>query len=310
MGINPLNAVTGNIQSAIAVASQKTGIDFNYLLGQAQVESGLRANARAHGSSATGLYQFIDQSWLKVIKQHGADHGLGWAADAIQPGANGRLTVSDPETRQQILNLRSDPQISAIMAAEHAADNKTAIEEATGRQATGTDLYMAHFLGLGGARSFLTTLASSPDRIGAAMFPAAARANRSIFYSSDGQPRTLSDIYQNLAARLDKGAAAVGATGLASATLTGAPTGVDGPIGKAQTLLAALTTGGGDVPTVIAGNGEASASSALNWAQATLNQLNSGGRTVTAAANGADSILRPTPKLARLAYMMLAGLGA
>ncbi|MEB3029837.1 hypothetical protein VJI72_08605, partial [Parvimonas micra] len=85
--------------------------------------------------------------------------GLGWAADAIQPGANGRLTVSDPETRQQILNLRSDPQISAIMAAEHAADNKTAIEEATGRQATGTDLYMAHFLGLGGARSFLTTLA-------------------------------------------------------------------------------------------------------------------------------------------------------
>src|SRR3546814_13515030 len=74
---------TGSVQSAIALASRKTGIDFNYLLGQAQVESGLRPNARAGTSSATGLYQFIDQSWLAVVKQHGAEHRLGWAADSI-----------------------------------------------------------------------------------------------------------------------------------------------------------------------------------------------------------------------------------
>lgn len=309
MGINPLSATTGSIQSAIAIASQKTGIDFNYLLGQAQVESWLRADARARGSSASGLYQFIDQSWLKVVKQHGAEHGIAWAADAIQPGANGRLTVNDPSLRQQILNLRSDPQLSALMAAEHAADNKSAIEQATGRQATGTDLYMAHFLGLGGARSFLTTLSSTPDRIGAAMFPAAARNNRSIFYSSDGQPRTLSEIYQNLSARLDKGAAAVGATGLASATLSGAGAGASGFAGQAQTVLAALTTGNSDATTIIPGTGEASPSNALNWAHATLDQLNGGSRVVTAASNAATSILRPTPKLARLAYMMLAGMG-
>ena len=63
----------GAIRTAIANASQSTGIDFNYLLGQAKLESGLRADAKAGTSSATGLYQFVDQSWLRVVKAHGAD---------------------------------------------------------------------------------------------------------------------------------------------------------------------------------------------------------------------------------------------
>lgn len=297
MGINPITNARSEIQSAIALASRKTGIDFNYLLGQAQVESGFRADARAPTSSASGLYQFIDQSWLSVVKKHGAEHGLGWAADAIQPGANGRLSVGDPATRQAILSLRNDPQTSALMAAEHAADNKTAIEGTLGRAATGTDLYMAHFLGLGGARSFLSTLQNNPGRIGAAMFPAAAQANRSIFYSSDGQPRTLSEIYDRFSARLDRGAASAGATGLAS-TATGPATGaLDG-----NPVLAALA--GGNDATVIPGTGDASAASATQWANATLDRLNGGSRGVP------DTILRPAPGMARLAYMMLASLGA
>lgn len=299
MGVVSISNASGTIQSAIALASQKTGVDFNYLLGQAKLESGFRADARAATSSATGLYQFIDHSWLAVIKKHGAEHGLSWAADAIQPGANGRLTVSDPATRQAILNLRNDPQTAALMAAEHAADNKTAIEGALGRPATGTDLYMAHFLGLGGARHFLTTMENNPDRIGAAMFPAAARANRSIFYSSDGQPRTLGDIYQAFASRLDKGAASVGATGTASGTLQPIPSVFD-----SNPVLAALN---GDDTTVIPGTGETSAASAQRWAQATLNQLNGGARPALATADG---ILRPKPQYAKLAAMLLATMGS
>lgn len=299
MTFNPIatltgNSSTGSVQSAIALASQKTGIDFNYLLGQAQLESGLRSNARASTSSATGLYQFVDQSWLHVVKQHGAEHGLGWAANAISTTSTGRMTVSDPATRRAILALRNDPQTASLMAAEHASDNKDAIETSLGRDATGTDLYMAHFLGLGGARSFLTTMQSNPNRSGAAMFPAAARANRSIFYASNGQPRTLADIYSRFAAKLDKGAAAVGATGLASATLSGGDT----------TQLA-------DTTTVIPGAGE-SAATAAQWAQSMLDRLNGGG---TGTGNSATtvqtaSLLRPTPNTARLAYMMLASLGA
>jgi len=88
MTVNPISA--GRIPSALAVASSKTGIDFDYLLNQAKVESGLNANAKAGTSSATGLYQFVEQSWLAVVKKHGAEHGLGWAADSIQQGSTGR----------------------------------------------------------------------------------------------------------------------------------------------------------------------------------------------------------------------------
>lgn len=258
-----------SVQTAIATASRKTGIDFDYLLGQAQVESGMRANARAGTSSATGLYQFIDQSWLSVVKQHGAEHGLGWAADSISRTAGGRYLVSDAGTRQAILNLRSDPQTSALMAAEHAADNKAALEGSLDRPATGTDLYMAHFLGLGGARSFLGAMDRNPSRIGATMFPAAARANRSIFYAQNGQPRTLGQIYERLSNKLERGAASAGATN-------------------------------GDGPEVILGNDAPGGD--RHWIENTLAQLG----TERAAVNP----LRPTPETAKLAYLMLANLGA
>lgn len=299
MPYNPLSSLTGSaagtnrVQSAIAFASQKTGVDFSYLLGQAKLESGLKADARAGTSSATGLYQFVDQSWLGVIKQHGSEYGLGWAADAIHPGPHGRLTVSDPGTKAAILAMRNDPQVASLMAAEHASDNRDALQASLGRSTNPTDLYMAHFLGLGGARSFLTAMASNPDRSGAGMFPAAARANRSIFYTSDGAPRSLQQIYDRLGAKLNAASGTGGtATGGASA-LPGIPN------------ILASTTLGATGEEVIPGSGETSTSDAAMWAHATLDRLNG----TTSAATRAASLLRPTPDTARLAYMMLASLG-
>ena len=99
------------------MASRRTGVDFSYLLGQAKIESSLNPSARAATSSATGLYQFVDQSWLAVVDKHGAEYGLGWAADAISKGSNGRYYVSDPDLRQQILDLRKHPETASVMAA-------------------------------------------------------------------------------------------------------------------------------------------------------------------------------------------------
>jgi len=284
------------IQTAIAAASRKTGIDFNYLLGQAQVESGMRANARATTSSATGLYQFIEQSWLGVMKDHGGEHGLGWAADSIRQTASGRYVVSDPATRRAILDMRSDPNTAALMAAEHASDNKAALEDRLGRPATGTDLYMAHFLGQSGAAKFLSAMESNPGRTGAAMFPAAARANRGIFYAASGQPRTLSDIYSRFAGKLDQGAAAVGATGLASDGLDDLSNGID-----------AFGAGLGDTEVIL---GNDAAGGDRHWIETTLAQL--GGSRGTTERAGGDRLnrFRPTPETAKLAYLMLAKLGA
>ena len=300
MPFNPLSILNGAvdatgaggaIRNAIANASQKTGIDFNYLLGQAKLESGLNATAKAGTSSARGLYQFVDQSWLRVVKAHGAENGLAWAANAITTGAGGHATVSDPTMKRAILALRNDPAAASLMAAEHASDNKDALESATGRTATGTDLYMAHFLGLGGARSFLTTMQANPDKSGAAMFPAAARANRGVFFNSDGSARSLSDIYSRFSAKLGKS--------------------IEGASAPATSGLTATRLGswGADV---IPGNAETSTSDATIWAQSTLERLGGamGSSTTQMASNSAASLLRPTPANARLAYMLLAQMGA
>ena len=262
---------TGRVQQAIAAAATRTGVDFNYLLGQAKLESGLKANAKAAGSSASGLYQFIESSWLAVVKKHGAEHGLGWAADAIGPGNR----VGDAGTRSAILALRNDPAAASLMAAEHASDNKDALQGTLGREANGTDLYMAHFLGLGGAKQFLSKMASNPDASGAALFPQAARANRGVFYTSAGQPRSLNQIYERFATKLGS----VGETAAANRDFATRVLGL-----------------GGDTTVV---NGQESAEDALGWAHTTLSQLEDRG--------GVD-VLRPTPDTARLAYMMLAGL--
>lgn len=300
MNVTPATGQT-SIHSAIAAASQRTGVDFTYLIGQAQVESGMRTDARARTSTATGLYQFIEQSWLAVVKKHGAEHGLGWAADSIRQTAGGRYVVGDDATRQAILQLRTDPQAASLMAAEHAADNKAALETHLGREATGTDLYMAHFLGLGGARQFLGAMANDPERSGAAMFPAAARANRAIFYGSGGQPRSLGDIYELFAAKLDRGAARNGVTGLASGRFERVgPLSPVNSTAQAAQAMAAL----GNVDVVLGNN--ATSDGDRQWLASTLDQLNAANRR----ANVQNAAYRPTPETARLAYLLLASLGA
>lgn len=281
MSVHPVQS--GRIQQAIAYAANATGIDFDYLLGQAKVESGLNASARAGSSSASGLYQFIESSWLAVVKKHGAEHGLGWAADAIGT-SGGRYSVADGATRQAILALRNDPAAASLMAAEHASDNKAALEGNLGRAANGTDLYMAHFLGLGGASKFLSAMQADPQASGASLFPGAARTNRSVFYDDGGRPRSLSAIYQRFADKLGAGGDSVGETR------------------SANLAFAAQALAMGDDTTVVTGANE-TADSALSWARSTLGQLNGKG-----AAAG-DSLLRPRPDHARLAYMMLARMG-
>lgn len=281
MTVSALNPSLQRVTSAIQRAAQRTGVDFDFLMGQAKLESGLNANARAGTSSASGLFQFLDQSWLAVVDKHGAEHGLGWAADSIQK-SGGRYTVSGGN-RDAILALRNNPEVAALMAAEHASDNKGAIEKATGREATGTDMYMAHFLGLGGARTFLSAMKANPDRNAAAVFPAAARANRSVFFERDGSARSLSQVYQRFSDKLGDGADA-------------------GSTPSSALHFAAQALAMGDDATVVTGSGESPAD-ALQWAQSTLGRIRG---TQGQQAN----LLRPSPDNAKLAYMMLASMGA
>ena len=120
----PARRVTAPVMDAVQSASARTGVDFDYLVDVARVESGYNPTAKASTSSARGLYQFTKQTWLATLDRHGANHGLAWAANAIGRDGSGRLTVTDPTLRQQIFDLRDDPAAASTMGLGLAGDNR------------------------------------------------------------------------------------------------------------------------------------------------------------------------------------------
>src|SRR5690606_39802127 len=114
------------------------------LVETARRESALHPNARAATSSASGLFQFIESTWLDMVRRHGAAHGLGEQASALRTGANA-------ETRREILALRSEPELSARMAGELARENATTLQARLGRTPTAGGPSAAPGLGGGGA---------------------------------------------------------------------------------------------------------------------------------------------------------------
>lgn len=181
----------------IRSAARQTGADFDYLMRTAERESAFDATAQAATSSAAGLFQFIEQTWFAMMARHGADHGYGEAARAIEQSDTGRYNVSDPAMRQQILDMRFDPQVASLMAGELASENAAYLEQSLGRRPDAGELYIAHFLGAGGAARLIKASEDMPMARAADLFPVAAQANRPVFYGTQG-PRSVEDLVSNL----------------------------------------------------------------------------------------------------------------
>ena len=188
---------------AIRNAARATGADFQYLLATAQVESALNPTASVSSSSARGLFQFIDQTWLSTLKQSGPALGYGGYADAITQTPTGGYTVTDPALRQRILALRDDPAANAVMAGAFTQQNAAQLRQQIGHSPSEGDLYVAHFFGAGGAAQLINLASQSPDATAAPLFPGAAKANPSIFYDRQGHARSVGDVYRVLTARYD-----------------------------------------------------------------------------------------------------------
>jgi hypothetical protein len=147
-------------------------------MGVAKRESSLRPDAKAATSSASGLFQFIDQTWLGAVKEHGDALGLGdYAKDISREGR--KLVVADPARREEILNLRFKPDIAAKMAGKTLSAAKARVSQALGREANPSEVYMAHFLGERGA---IRMLQAGEGAEAAAIDPKAAGANKSLFF--------------------------------------------------------------------------------------------------------------------------------
>src|SRR6516162_8560949 len=189
------------IAGAIKQAAGTSDTSFEYLLATAKMESDFNPAAGAATSSAHGLFQFIEQTWLGTVKEAGAQFGYGQYADAITKSSVGSYSVSDPATRRSILKLRDDPAAASTMAAALTQSNSFRLTGMIGRRPTDSELYMAHFMGVGGAAKLISNAEDNPQAVGARLFPNAAAANRSIFYANDGRALSVSEVYSVLSSR-------------------------------------------------------------------------------------------------------------
>ncbi|ADG11545.1 lytic transglycosylase [Caulobacter segnis] len=192
-----VGSIRSVVESAIQRASSATGVDFSFLMGAAKRESGFNPAAKARTSSASGLFQFVDQTWLATLKKHGSKYGYARYADLISQGSDGRYRVDGDEARKAVLGLKMDPHAASLMAGELTSDHASYLRGRVGRSPTAGELYAAHFLGPQGSAKLIQAATSSPSASAAAMFPEAAQANRSIFYR-EGRPTTVGELYANL----------------------------------------------------------------------------------------------------------------
>lgn len=167
------------VKDTIIAAAKMVGVSPALMATMAGIESGFRPGVSAKTSSAAGLYQFIRSTWDAMLKQYGSKYGI------------------DPNTPP------TDPRASALMGAEYIRENAEAISKALGRPATDTELYLAHFMGRGGAIGMLKAAMVNPTANAASMFPAAAKANKSIFFNGD-QPRSVAQVIQDIDSRVSK----------------------------------------------------------------------------------------------------------
>jgi hypothetical protein len=182
------------VLTALRNAAAATGSDFHYLLGTAMRESSLKPDAQSASSSAAGLFQFVDQTWLGLVKEHGAQHGLSDFANAITKDSSGRYHA-DAGAKSSILALRKDPGTAALMAGEYARATQGQMRNALGRDVCGGELYAAHFLGPDAACKLIRLAGSAPGASAAAQFPQAASANKSVFFHADGAPKSVREVY-------------------------------------------------------------------------------------------------------------------
>jgi hypothetical protein len=187
-----------SIVERVVQAANKTEMDPALLMAIADKESNFSTTAKARTSSASGLFQFVEKTWLKAMKDFGHRYGREEEANAIADGTDAIGRVA-PQQRAKILGLRNDPYLSAALAAEMLKKDGSRIAEKIGRQLTPGETYLIHFLGPEDTERFMKALSDKPNMSAAALLPKPARANRPIFYAQQGRKlkdKSVSEVHE------------------------------------------------------------------------------------------------------------------
>lgn len=193
--------IPSGVMNAIQSAAQKSGIDPHLLAAVAWRESRFDPSARSQRSSAKGLLQFTEGTWLQAIRNCGERCGVGLYADAIQKSRSGELVVSDKQLRAEILQRRGDPVLSAKLAAEEMRLRQAAMQDRLGRTVRSADLYLLHVLGPSGSTRFLAALVQHPTASSLKVASSRVMYNAGLL-ARDHRPMTVAKTYAAVEAML------------------------------------------------------------------------------------------------------------
>ncbi len=189
------------VQDAIQTASQEAGVDPHLLTAIAWRESRFDPNALNSQSSARGLLQFTSGTWLRAVRDYGSEHDAAAYAAAIHTTQSGDLVVPE-QVKSAILDLRSNPILSAKLAADSMKRERVVMEAQLGRRVTSADLYLMHVLGPAGAMRFLEALAKHPNESSLKVASLKVMRNAGLL-AQDGRPLTVANTYAAAKTMLD-----------------------------------------------------------------------------------------------------------
>lgn len=129
-------------RAAARELSSLDGVIRDYVEDVVKAESGGKADAKNPNSSATGVGQFIESTWLNLFRKYYPEMAQNMSRDAI-------------------LGLRKDADVSRELIEAYATENAELMRKA-GVAVTEAALHLAHFLGPGGAISVLKAAPGTP----------------------------------------------------------------------------------------------------------------------------------------------------
>ena len=204
------NGFDERLAASLYKASLKTGVDFELMVLKAKMESDLGRATIAQHTSARGVFQYIEPTWLTLMRRYGDDIGYGHYAKAIKrakyPGLP-YIEGNNPYLKAEILALRHDLDASAMLQAYQVREETDVIKSMKRGRVTATDHYIVHMLGVPLAKQFYKMQASmSLSPVAKSRNPAmreAAAMNRSFFYSRSG-PLAAREVYAKFEAKVGR----------------------------------------------------------------------------------------------------------
>lgn len=167
-----------------SVGKKYPEIPYNLVIAMGMIESSLKPQAKAPTSSALGLFQFLNRTWLSMVNKYGDEVG-----------------ISKDLSMNTILDLRKDPKLSTEMMYRLVLENKAIL-----KTVNPVHLYLAHFLGPSVASKFIRAYKATPKDIASKFLPRESKANPGVFRTKEGKERTVEEIYTLFSNKLSKAA--------------------------------------------------------------------------------------------------------